>query len=140
MNVLDQLTIKKTPFIFEYEPQQIVMSCREIGVLPALISELVGMSIDKVEPIEKVGRVMMFDVTPYKKIDPPLIYCRDVDLKEYYFIWSMVANKSTISRNKLLWLYEEMIATLNVNKLQVEEAAFLLIELLKFKNEYVRRA
>jgi len=42
MNVLDQLTIKQTPFMFAYAPQEIVMSDREISVLPALVSELVN--------------------------------------------------------------------------------------------------
>jgi hypothetical protein len=141
MNVLDQLTIKQTPFTFAYAPQEIVMSEREISVLPALVSELVDMSIDKVKPLEKVGRVMIFDVMPHKRKDPPLIFCRDVDLKEYYFLWGQVVDGSyDISRSRLLYLYDEMIKSLNIAKLQTDEAAFMFIELLKFKNEYVRRA
>lgn len=141
MNVLDQLVIKQNPFAFAYAPQQIVMSERETSVLPALVSELVDMSIDKVKPLERVGGVMVFDVMPHQRKDPPLIFCRDVDLKEYYFLWARVVERNyDFSGRHLLSLYDEMIKSMNIAKLQTDEAAFMFIELLKFKNEYVRRA
>jgi len=141
MNILEQLVIKQTPFTFAYAPQEIVMSGREISVLPALVSELVDMSIDKVKPLERVGRVMIFDVMPHQRQDPPFIFCRDVDLREYYFLWKQVVERNySFSGSHLLSLYDEMIKSLNIAKLQTDEAAFMFIELLKFKNEYVRRA
>lgn len=36
--------------------------------------------------------------------------------------------------------YTDMMKSLDISKLNHEEAAFLFVELLKFKNEYVRRA
>jgi len=140
MNVLDLITIKKAPYLFSYDPQPLVMSAREINTLPALISELVNLSISKVKPIEHVGRVMIFDVLPYKQIDPPLIYCNALNLSEYYFLWAQVIKRNWLSGEKLLSLYDEMIKALRIDGLQTDEAAFMMIELLKFKNEFVRRA
>ena len=141
MNVLDQITLKQSPWLFSYQPQEIVMQEREIRTLPALISELVGMSIVEVNPIEKVGRVMVFEVTPYKTIDPPLIYCNSVNLEDYYFLWGQTVNRnSTFYGSKLLVAYELMMKSMNLSKLQTDEASFLIMEMLKFKNEYVRRS
>jgi len=140
MNVLDQITVKQVPTTFFYSPQEIVMSDREIGILPGLISELVDMSITVVRPIERVGRVLTFDVTPYRKQDPPLIFCRFVDLREYYSIWASVLIRGyEYSREDTLSLYSKMMKNLNIAKLETDEAAFMIIEMLKFKNEYVRR-
>jgi len=99
------------------------------------------MSIDKVKPLERVGKVMVFDVTPHQRKDPPFIFCREINLKEYYFLWAQVVKRNcNFSGMRLLSLYDEMIKSMNVEKLQTDEAAFMFIELLKFKNEYVRRA
>lgn len=141
MNVLDQLTIKRTPFKFAYVIEEIDMKPQEISILPALVSELVNMSISTVKPLMKVGRVMVFDVAPHKLQDPPCIFCKAVDLKEYYFIWREVVNRDwSFTQNRIMCLYDEMINALNISKLDIDEAAFLLVELLKFKNEYVRLA
>lgn len=139
-NILQQVAVKQNPFVFAYTPQPIIMSPHEISVLPTLISELVDMSIDKVNPLERVGRVMIFDVTPYHTQDPPLIFCIDVDLKEYYLLWKRVVERNySFSDSPLLSRYDGMIKSLNIAKLQTDEASFILIELLKFKNKYVRR-
>ena len=138
MDVLQQITIKQTPYIFTYDPQPLRMTAREIGALPALISELVNMSIEKVTPIECVGRVLVFEVLPYKQIDPPLIFCKALDLREYYFIWAQAIKKG-FSGVRLLALYDDMIRALRIDKLRTDEAAFTMIEILKFKNEYLRR-
>ena len=139
MNVLNQIAVKQTPYLFNYEPQPLTMSAREIGALPAMISELVNLSIDIVKPFEHVGRVLIFDVLPHKRQDPPLIFCSVLDLSEYYYLWAQVIRKN-LSGDRLLSLYDEMIKALRIDKLQTDEAAFMIIELLKFKNEYVRRA
>lgn len=126
MNILDQLTIKQNPFGFTYTPEDIIMSDREISILPALVSELVDMSISSVKPLEGVGRVMIFDVQPHQRKDPPLIVCRDVNLKEYYFLWTQVVDRNRQYLENLLSLYDKMIHALNISKLQNDEAAYML--------------
>lgn len=116
------------------------MSAREIGALPAVISELVNLSIDTVKPFQHVGRVLIFDVLPHKRQDPPLIFCSALDLSEYYFLWAQVIARHWPADDRLLSLYDEMIKALKIDTLQTDEAAYMIIELLKFKNEYVRRA
>jgi len=143
MNVLDQIRVKQNPFEWLCEPQPIVMQKREIEVLPVLVSELVGMPIDSVAPTVGVGSVLVFNVSPYKKPDPPLIFCKCVDLGEYYRIWRAVVEKRYVYYEytpNLVSEYTDMMKSLNISKLNHEEAAFLFVELLKFKNEYVRRA
>lgn len=70
MNVLDQIRVKQNPFEWLCEPQPIVMQKREIDVLPALVSELVGIPIDSVAPTVGVGSVLVFNVSPHKKTRP----------------------------------------------------------------------
>lgn len=143
MNILEQIEVKQNPFGWLCEPQPITMSKREIDVLPALISELVGMSIKSVSPTVGIGRVLVFDVFPREKQDPPLVFCRCVNLVEYYYLWRVIAEKSYLyayDNLDLVSKYAIMMSSLNISELIREEAAFLLIELLKFKNEYVRRA
>ncbi len=85
-----------------------------------------------------MGRVLVFEVLPYKQIDPPLIFCKALDLREYYFIWAQ-AIKRGFSGVRLLALYDDMIRALRIDKLRTDEAAFTMIEILNFKNEYLRR-
>jgi len=143
MNVLEQIRVKQNPFEWLCEPLPITMNLREISILPALVSELVDMPIQKVVPVEGVGRVMVFEVSPYERQDPPLVFCKCVDLSEYYRLWRMVVEKQYIYYERkpdIVSEYALAMRSLNISNLTLEEAAFLFIELLKFKNEYVRRA
>ena len=100
------------------------------------------MSITKVIPVERVGRVKVFDVTPYRKVDPPLVVCASVDLGDYYYLWSKAVSLSHSYDDYgegILSLYTKMMKALNISNLCADEASFLIVELLKFKNEYVRR-
>ena len=143
MNVLDQIRVKQNPFEWLCEPQPVCMQRREIEVLPALVSELVGAPIDSVTPTVGVGRVLIFSVSPHERKDPPLVFCRCVDLSEYYRLWKAVVEKRYTYYEytpDLVSEYTGMMKSLNISELNHEEAAFLFVELLKFKNEYVRRA
>lgn len=55
--------------------------------MPSLISKLVDISIETCLPHIRVGRVSIFLVEPYKRKDPPLIFCKDIDLNFYYLVW-----------------------------------------------------
>ena len=140
MNVLDQIKVKYNPQWVVFEPQAMTVSKGELEYLPTLVSELVDMSIATATPVEHVGKVVVIDVTPHKRQDPRLIYCPVVDLSEYYGFWkSNFVQSYENSRNKLQD-YDTMIKGLNLSKLSLEEAAYLVMELLRFKNEHLRRA
>jgi len=139
MNILSQISVKRNPFTYFYEEQAIVMQGHQLRAMPALISELTDMAIANADPLYCVGRVMVFNVTPYRKIDPPLIVCAHVNLKEYYFLWRHVIFKDfNFSTSRLIAMYDEMIKLLDICRLRENEASFMFIEMLKFKNEYVR--
>lgn len=141
MNIFAQIQVKREPLLFFNHPVPLVMASHEITYLPALMSELVDMSIEKVAPVEHVGRVLIFDVTPLKVFDPRLIFCRGLKLGWYYHIWKRIVSNilwGDERRSMLKW-YGEETNSLLIDSLNVDEAAFLLMELLRFKNEYIRR-
>ena len=136
MNVLQLITQKVTPWKFEFLREDIQLYELDSEDLTTAISEIVHMPIDHCTLNSRVKRVILFDVTPYKVIDPPLVYCSAVNLKEYYFLWeAIVSGRAT---NKL-YKYEEMMNALDIGNLDKDEAAFMLMNMLKFKNKYVRR-
>jgi len=143
MNVKECIEVKRNPALFYYAVEELVLGRQEIAALPALVSELVDMSILAVRPSARVGRVLLFNVEPYKHADPPLIYCRAIDLRAYYDFWNLLVSNirddcgrpiASISK------FDDVMSRLNISALREDEGAFLLIEMLKFKNEYVRRA
>lgn len=139
MNVLEQIKVKSNPTWVVFHPQAITVSGRELDYLPTLISELVDMSIVQANPIEHVGRVSVVDVTPHKRQDPRLVVCSSVDLSDYYLFWRGEALHAFSDYRNKLQDYDDMIKALNLSQLTLEEAAYLVIELLRFKNEHLRR-
>lgn len=139
MNVLEQIKVKRNPAWVVFEPQPITVSRGELDYLPTLVSELVDMAIVQANPIEHVGRVSVIDVTPHKRQDPRLVVCSLVDLTDYYFFWRGEALHAFSDYHNKLQHYDDMIKALNLSKLTLEEAAYLVIELLRFKNEHLRR-
>ena len=137
MDVLTQLKIRQTPQEWFCVPEPLMMIPSDADTLPALVSELVNMSIESVAPKTKVGRVLLFDVTPYRRFDPPLLYCQVVNMSEYYYMWNTVIHRNIDSNT--LYKYDEMVKSLNISNLNEYEASFLFMNLLDFKNRYVRR-
>jgi len=141
MNVLDCIKVKKDFYCFCFEPEELSLSTIEIASLPSLVSELINWSVVSVSPKNRVGKVLVFDVIPYKSIDPPLIFCKGIDLSRYYLIWNIVIIDKGRSWDRKLVLqeFDEMLRELNISSLTREESSFLIFNLLNFKNEYIRR-
>lgn len=142
MNILDQLQVKQNPALFPFEVAPLEMSPYEVEYLPAIVSELLNISILRVDPLVCVGCVGILNVTPYKKMDPRFIFCRTVDLKWYQYLWARVVTEGVMSSEEVRGLvkyFDDEFTKTNLGKLEKGEGAFLLLELLRFKNEFLRR-
>jgi hypothetical protein len=143
MNILDQIQVKQNPASFDFERLPLVMSAVELEYLPALMAEKVKIPIDIVHPLIHVGRVMVFDVTPHKVRDPRFIFCAGVDLEWYYHLWGRVVVGTHYfdwrEERSIITGFEEAMRAMNISRLAESEAAFLMLELLRFKNDVLRR-
>jgi len=116
--------------------------------LRAIVCNLVGVGITKIESAYKVGRVMSMNVTPFRKKDPTLLVCKDMNLSKYYEIWSSAVGEM---RNWNGWDYDHYVfrksefaeairlAVRSARNLTKDETVFAIIEMLKFQNEMMCR-
>jgi len=140
MDILQQIAIKRTTPILTVSPEPFHLSAIELEYLPSVLSEYVNMPIDKATPVVRVGKVYVFDVIPYLNKDPRLVVCGSVDLSGYYFFWRSFHNSwPPGSESRRLMEWDEMVQKLNLSTLDEGEANFLLLEMLRFKNEHIRR-
>lgn len=145
INVKKKLEVIKNPFSLKYNPEEIVLSERQKEKdLPAMIYGLIKIPITSVDFAERVGRVNVFYVTPYKHEDPPFIFCSGLDLKEYYKVWNIVSVRSIADYERTIAvreMYEEFMSKIvgQIGFLDEYETAFLLVSLLDFGNKYVSR-
>jgi hypothetical protein len=120
------------------EPTLLELSEYEKSAFPAVLGNLVGISISHVIPKYKLGRIWSFDIAPREKADPILIYSPLGDLKKYYSVWSDVMwNGLGMFRNRKIKQFDESIEIFvkSAGMLDIHETVFAVIEMLKFKND-----
>jgi hypothetical protein len=121
----------------------IFFSAQQAPMIRATIAELAGCGIATVANPRHVGRVYVFDVTPHKAVDPPIIVCNEIGLGEYYITWRKV------SRGTMWSMYPDAVKHYDAMTKEVLEEAqqvltnaewhFLRDSMLIFKNDYLRR-
>ena len=150
MEKLALIEAVRNPLILQMFPmfqvEELRITKQEQTYLPAIFCEIAGMSVSEVRPIEKVGRVMKFSVTPYKSPDPDILYCPVGRFKEYYSTWrNILAYKNNwsgyfnVDKVKLWGDMMQNVVARNLQYLTEQEMAYFIIEGLKFKNEVVMR-
>jgi hypothetical protein len=122
------------------EPRVLELTPYESQAFPAILGNFTGLSMARVIPKFKMGRVLSFDAFPRREADPIIIYSPCGDLKDYYSIWSNVLSKGLGWRpNKKIEQYDNSIKKFieSASELSVHEITFAIIEMLKFKNDVI---
>jgi hypothetical protein len=126
------------------EPEKLQLTEYEKNSFPAIFGNLTGISMATCKPMYKMGRVLSFDITPRRKLDPVIIFSPIGNLKPYYSVWAEIIEDGMGSwKQKKIKKYDDSItAFLNSLKcfrdeerLSTHEVAFAIIEMLKFKND-----
>jgi hypothetical protein len=143
--------IAKSPEIaleFSFPIESVKLSPYEKIVYSSLLCNLIGMGIESVSNLKRVGRVMSMDVSPHKQRDPTILVCREMDLKEYYKLWSSAVRNERISNgwdtDPFRWNQSEFLdairkAVISAKELSRNEIFFAIFEMLKFQNEMMCR-
>lgn len=140
-NVKENLLQNLNTSILHIEPEDYILSQYEENCFPGIIGGLTGISVSKVYPKYRLGRVYSFDILPAGEPDPIIVYCPQGDLRPYYKIWvDVVMNGIGIDlfgvRKMKLRKYDEAIRHfLRTCRLTNEEMVFAVTEMLKFKNK-----
>ncbi len=122
------------------KPEDLKITPYEQQAYPAIFGNLTGVSISRVSPMYKMGRVMSFDLVPKSNPDPVIIFSPIGDLKQYYSVWAEVV---TNENGGGYWMkgkikrYDSAIKTFVESSygLALHEITFAIIEMLKFKND-----
>jgi hypothetical protein len=127
----------------ELRPEILVYSEEIMTYLPAMVTELVGIPVVKVEPKLVLGRVHVFNATPHKQFDPYLLWVRGLNLQNYYDIWGKwVTNQYAHTDMDALIskLVEPVIKEIMEQALilSLEEQKYLYIQLLQWKLDIKR--
>lgn len=120
------------------QPREILVPVSEY--LPALLAEKLNIAVDTAEFIKQVGCVYLFNITPFKKIDPTVIICDKADLSMYYHLWGKWATGqyryADLSMVSLMGSCDDAIGEARESFYGIKfEFDFLCLELLKWKNE-----
>lgn len=121
------------------QPTELVLTQYEHGAFPAVIGNLLSLSISSVQPLFRVGRVYSFDVLPRNNTDPIFVYSPIGDLKNYYRMWKNIITNGVDRKGKAIKEYDDAICTFARSSfgLEPDEIMFAMIEMLKFKNDVV---
>lgn len=122
------------------QPECLEFSLYEQTAFPAIIGNLTGISISRISPKNRMGRIISMDVLPRPSPDPIIIFSPIGDLKDYYSIWgNVMKNGIGFFRNKKIRQYHEAMKkfyiTAEESGLSKHEIVFATIEMLKFKND-----
>lgn len=121
------------------EPERLILTPYEDGAFPAVIGNLLNLSISSVTPLFRVGRVYSFDVLPRNSTDPIFVYSPIGDLKDYYRMWKKIMIEGVDRKGKAIKEYDMAISAFAKSSfgLTPNEIMFAMIEMLKFKNDVV---
>ncbi len=122
------------------EPERLSLTVYEETAFPALLGQLTGLSVGKIIPKYRLGRVLSFDITPRNANDPIIIFSPVGNLKLYYEVWSDAIGKGIgFFRNSKMKKYDRAMSdfyqTAEESGLNKHEIIFATIEMLKFKND-----
>lgn len=116
----------------------------EESALPAIMGKITGISVERVVPKFKMGRVYSLDITPRTIADPIIVFSPIGDLSDYYRIWSsIVRNGVGMFVNKRIKEYTKAISKFCLTAedsglgLNRHEIIFATIEMLKFQNDVI---
>lgn len=120
----------------KFTPERFELNVYEKDVAPALIGKLLGVGIETAKPRWKLGRVVSFDVVPYRRRDPVVVVCPEMDLVDYYSAWNSLMNAGWVSVEKIL-IYDAAIskAIRSARDLSRDEIHFAICEMLHFRNQ-----
>jgi hypothetical protein len=127
-------------------PEVLQLSQYEQKAYPAILGNVLGMSVEKVRPMYRMGRVMSFDITPRDTSDPILVFSPIGNLSMYYRVWKDVMLNGFSwfrmrSRNDIIGRYDNSIFTFvsscQGTNIEIPELVFAVIEMLKFKNDVI---
>lgn len=142
LTIVKDRILKKLDLVYEIivpEPEELELTDYQRTAYPAIISNIMELSISHVIPRYKMGRVLSFDVYPRYSPDPYLIFSLSGDLKPYYKIWrEVVLNGSGFFIGNTIKRYHETIRHfIETSDLDKNEICFAVIEMLKFQNEII---
>lgn len=140
--------IRLTQSVLTTSPQsegKMVLSPSEMAeYLPGILHLATGIAVKSVEPVTSVGRIYIFNLTPYRHADPRIIVTDLCDMSDYYRVWGMMAR----GEYHLVYEYvdkledskaaaEYTFSTLSPD-VTAEEKRFMMLELMKFRNEVAK--
>ena len=92
------------------EPKELELSEYEESAFPAIFGNLTGLSISRVIPKYKLGRIWSFDIAPRQSEDPIIIYSPVGNLSLYYSVWADVMSKGRgMFINKKIKKFQEAV-------------------------------
>lgn len=119
------------------QPEEFELTQYERTAFPAMIGNILSMSISTTNPMYRLGRVYAFDIIPKWQSDPVFVYSPIGDLSDYYKMWKKIVLNGGGLFNRNWKKYDEAISTFVKSSIQLteHELVFSVIEMLKFKND-----
>ncbi len=152
LSIVELVQISHAPqIVFDYPivvQDNIELTYYEQRAMCALVCNLTGIGISKINRASRVGKVYSLDIAPFQKQDPTLLICKDMNLEKYYEIWSSaVGNRKYWNGwdyDNFRWSNSEFIEAMktairSARSLSKDEVVFATIEMLHFQNEMMCR-
>lgn len=126
----------------DFVPQKFQMTQYEHEVVPGLIGKLTSVGIERVQARWQVGCVRSYMADPYRRPDPVVVICADMDLVDYYHMWHVLQFADSWHVRDIVVEYDAAIkkAIRSARNLSEVEIKFAICEMLHFRNQMLGRA
>ncbi len=151
MNTADLVQLLHTPELLIPTGEPYMLTEYSERAYSAILCQLTGVGIEGITSASHINRVFVFNVTPVRRPDPPILVCLPqplMNLKKYYALWSDAVQErghpgkyewERYSWNEEAFQDAMRTAVLSAKELSRDEIVFAITQMLMFKNEILCR-